>query len=684
MTRILRLVASIAVMLALVGCPQWGEPGHPDGCVSCHEGIEAAHAPYIEAGRCTTCHGGDASRTLKRRAHVLPPDNWAEVRGDALPVSPPGFIRDFAPDQLDAIDPAYVRFINPGDVRVLDDTCGACHPDHANSMPMSVMATNAGHYWPSLFLAGLQDDRDGHFASFEPANMPENCTEPGAICDVEVIRPPDAVEAEALFSQNPIDFDGLLRFAWEHYLSKNCNTCHQGGFPRNNSGGLYRSSGCTSCHMVYDETGTYQGGDPTLPKGSPPHPKEHVLTNAIPTEQCATCHFQGGRIGLMYRGIREGGFRSDAEPSNAVAIQRTIYGHAPPYYYTDEDSTNDWDETPPDVHADPDGDGVLDGMVCADCHVGSDVHGDGTMWSSSKQQVSIRCEDCHGTVREPATPRDDGIFYASRKENPLTQLSWDEATGRVFLTRKMDGATVEVPQPSAILEAGDGSARMHASMAPDGEDWSHADALTCDTCHTPQVMYCIGCHVNLDMRIDQVDYQTGQTTPGLTRGSRKAFSLDSLLLGTADDGRIQTVHPSQQVQMSVIGAAAFGDREGEVLLGGETIDGSLAGEFRQAHGFDANIGFMPFFQHTVRKEARQCEDCHRADDSDQERFRVRGVYGFGTGQFLLDGPDGQQVDGLQFLDAKGNPLTTWVHRGTGPVEPDARQRALDVVLDELP
>jgi len=682
MTRALRIAALAGSLLLLTACPQWGEPGHPDGCVSCHEGIEAAHAPYIDAGRCSTCHGGDASRTLKKRAHVLPPEDWAAIRGDALPPAPDGFIRDFAPDQLDATDPAYVRFINPGDIRVLDDTCGTCHPSHAATMPLSVMATNVGHYWPSLFLAGLQDDREAHFASFEPANLPEDCSVPGSVCEVEVIRPPDEDEAHALFDPADVVFEDLLEFAWRHYLSKNCNTCHQGGFPRNNSGGLYRSSGCTSCHMVYDEGGTYQGGDPTLPRGSPPHPKEHILTSAIPTEQCASCHFQGGRIGLMYRGIREGGFRGDAPP-NAVAIQRTLYGHAPPYYYTDEDSTNDWDETPADVHADPDGDGVLDGMVCADCHVGSDVHGDGTMWSTSKLQVSIRCEDCHGTVRDGARPREDGLFYGSRRENPLRQLSFDADAERVFLTRRMDGATIEVPQVADILGGDEGSVRMHASMAPDENGWSHTDSLTCDTCHTPQLLYCIGCHVNLDMRIDQVDYQTGQTTPGLTRGSRKTFTLDHLLLGTAPDGKIQTVHPSQQVQMSVVGSDEFGGREDEVLLGEVQEDGSIAGEFREAHGFAANIGFMPFFQHTVQKEARHCEDCHRQDASDEELARVRGVYGYGTGEFVLDGPGGQQVDGLQFLDADGGAMTTWVHRGTGPVEPEARQRAIDVVLDSL-
>ncbi len=674
MTRSL-LLAGLLASLALAGCVQWGSPGHPDGCLKCHEGIEEVHTPFIPAERCSTCHGGDPTKILEDRAHVPIPEDWASIRGDGLPPSPDGFIKDFAPDQLDRIDPDYLRFINPGDVRVLDQTCGICHESHAETMPKSVMATNAGHYWPSLFLAGLQTDRLAHFGSF--GALDEDCAPdalPGSVCEVEVLRPPDAEDAMDLFGDGLPDYDDLLEFAWAHYLSKNCNTCHQGGYPRNNSPGLYRSSGCTSCHMVYDELGTYRGGDPTLPRGTPVHAAEHVITSAIPTEQCATCHFQGGRIGLLYRGIREGGFSSDRMPPNVGAINRTLYGHAPGYYIEDEDTTNDVDETPPDLHAEA-------GMVCADCHVGSDVHGDGRLWSTSKQQVSIACEDCHGTVREAAVPT-DGVFRTARKGNPLNQLSV-RADGAVVLTRRMDGVEIVVPQPAEILAAGDGSQRMHESMAEDESGWSHTDSLTCDTCHTPQNFYCIGCHVSVDMRLDQVDYQTGLPTPGLTRGSRTDYSLDHLLLGTAPDGRVQTVHPSQQVQMMVVGSSEFGSEDGEMLLGGVADDGREVGEFRDAHGFAANIGFMPFFQHTTRTAARACDDCHRFDDSPAELARVRGVYGFGTGEFVLPGPDGQEVDGLQFLDADGNDVTSWVHEGTGPLAPDVMDRALGVVLEEL-
>ena len=660
--------------LALIGCEQYGPGQEKDGCVSCHDPIEAAHAPFVSASKCTACHGGDGTSTDQATAHVAVPPNWAAIR-DNLPPAPEGFIKDFAPDQLDALPPAYLQFINPGDLRVAPQTCGACHEGHVDTVPKSVMATNAGHYWPTLLLAGVQADRDAHVGSI-PAVDPDcdPVQNPGTVCELETLVPADHPEVEEIFADGVPDDDTLKELAYRSYLSKNCNTCHQAGYPRNNSAGLYRSSGCSSCHVVYDKLGTYQGSDPTLQRGSPVHPRRHEITSAIPAEQCATCHFQGGRIGLLFRGIREGGFGAGQQPPNAVTIDETLYGHAPGYYVTDEDSTNTVDETPPDAH-------FAAGMHCVDCHVGRDVHGDGRIYSSSKGQVTIRCEDCHGTARAAARPDEDGVFR-SYKGNTLSQLELRD--GKVTLLGRISGELHEVPQPAEILASGTPSDAMVRSMAPDGDDWSHTDSLTCDTCHTSHVQYCIGCHVSMDLRLDQTDYQTGTETPGLTRGSRTTYSLDHLLLGTAPDGRIQTVHPSQQLQLTIVGSADYNTADGELLWGGEVDDGEggtrVRGAFREANGFAANNGFAPLFQHTTTAAAKRCEACHRTDDSPEELARVRGIYGFGTGEFVLQGAQGELVDGLQFLDADGNDTTVWHHPGTGPVPTEARGRALGVVV----
>ncbi|MCP4449709.1 MAG: hypothetical protein GY811_30915 [Myxococcales bacterium] len=675
MNRRLSLLLVLSASLALACNPLEGKDvSDINACTDCHQGIEPAH-PFLPEQPCTSCHGGKENGTSKKEAHIAIPGNWAEIRGEALPPAPEGFIKDFSPNQLAALDPAYLQFINPSDIRVVERTCGQCHPDNVATMPNSVMVTNAGHYFPTLYLAGLQNDTLAQYGSY-PATA-ESCDEAeGSVCDLVTLTPSTDEEIQAAVdSEVPKQ---LEKVAYEHYLAKNCNTCHMAGYPRNNSPALYRSTGCASCHMLYGKDGTYKGNDPMIPKGTPVYPKTHQLTTAIPTEQCATCHFQGGRIGLTFRGIRENGFGDSKTPPNAAPINETLYGHAPGYYLSDEDTTNAYDETPPDLH-------FAAGMHCVDCHVGTDVHGTERVFSSSKQQVDIRCEDCHGTVRDRIVPNTDGAYETS-SGRVLPQLSTRE-DGAIILKGRVDGEMHMVPQPADILAEGGGATEsMHVAMGEDRLGFSHADKLTCDTCHTSWTLKCIGCHVSYDLRLSQIDYQTGQSSSGLTRGRRSSYSLDTVLLAKSIGGRVQSAAPSQQVQMAIIGSERFGTEDGELLLGERVDDGNggtkVVGQFRTGDGSrTANLGFLPFFQHTTSRAPRKCSTCHRTEDTPAETTRVRGVYGYGTGEFMLQGANGVNVDGLQFLDADGNQITDWAYEGAGPVPAEARQRAIDVVIE---
>jgi hypothetical protein len=531
----------------------------------------------------------------------------------------------------------------------------------------SVMTTNAGHYMPTRFLGGFQD-RDAIYGSYGVIDTDYDPSNPHTVESVEPLRPPSTEELQAALDIG--DLDTLEEMAFDHYLSKSCNTCHAAGYPRNDSPHLYRSTGCTACHMVYNKDGVYEGDDEAISNSVPVYPAKHEITTAIPTEQCATCHFQGGRIGLLFRGIREGGFGE--VPENAEIWAESAYGHTAGYYILDEDTTNDIDETPPDLH-------YSAGLECADCHVGSDVHGDGNIYSTEKHQVDIRCEDCHGTSRQRVLPAADGSYYtvSGRK---LPQLTTG-ADGSVILISRMEEKEHDVPQPADILASGEASDEMKRAMQPDDNDWSHPDSLTCDTCHNNHQQFCLGCHVNVDLRLQQVDYQTGVSSDGLVRGSRSEFSLDHLLLSQAPDGRAQATNPSQQVQMTLIDFN--GDRWlGDLIPTDTGADTKEAGQFRTSSHSTPNIGFSPFFQHTTSRKPRSCDTCHRNDDTQEELSRVKGVYGYGTGEFMLDNPLGEPVDALQFLDADGNSITDWVHEGTGPLRAEVRERALGVILGE--
>ena len=42
----------------------------------------------------------------------------------------------------------------------------------------------------------------------------------------------------------------------------------------------------------------------------------------------------------------------------------------------------------------------LAGLSCIDCHLHTDLMGDGHEWEHEEEQVEITCEACHGPVRE--------------------------------------------------------------------------------------------------------------------------------------------------------------------------------------------------------------------------------------------------------------------------------------------
>jgi hypothetical protein len=73
----------------------------------------------------------------------------------------------------------------------------------------------------------------------------------------------------------------------------------------NDNPGDYRSSGCSSCHVIYandrdqfhsaiyasaGNMGTSQQIDPTIPRNESGHPLKHEFTRQIPTSQCMICH----------------------------------------------------------------------------------------------------------------------------------------------------------------------------------------------------------------------------------------------------------------------------------------------------------------------------------------------------------------------------------------------------------
>ena len=149
------------------------------GCVSCHSKTDqkTMHAvPSVVLG-CTDCHGGSASVTRPRGAEIGSPD-YLEAMNSAhvLPTLEDTTRSSANPPQsftlLNRESPEWVRFINPGDLRVAREACGACHLPLVQAVERSLMATSA-MFWGGAsynngvlpfkrYIIGEAYTRDGH------------------------------------------------------------------------------------------------------------------------------------------------------------------------------------------------------------------------------------------------------------------------------------------------------------------------------------------------------------------------------------------------------------------------------------------------------------------------------------------------------------------------------------------
>lgn len=327
------------------------------GCLDCHRGIEDIHNGTVILG-CIDCHGGDPGARLsqgaaagsaayneaKSKAHIQPrfPDEW---RAAANPE------RSYT--LLNRERPEFIRFINPGDLRVANQSCGTsgCHSGDVHNVSKSMMATGAMLWGAALYNNGaypLKDYRFGESYSADgtprrivtvPPPAPEETRKKGILPFLDplprweisqmsnILRTferggrkapevglPIPEEVPGKPTQNLLSLRGLgtllrtdpvyLGLQKTRLLDPMLNF-----LGTNDQPGDYRSSGCTACHIVYandrDEfhsgpyakyghTGLSHSADQTIPKNEPGHPIKHQFTRAIPSSQCVVCHMHPG------------------------------------------------------------------------------------------------------------------------------------------------------------------------------------------------------------------------------------------------------------------------------------------------------------------------------------------------------------------------------------------------------
>lgn len=332
-----------------------------EGCVKCHNNVEPMHRynntevldSLDEEGKdaqkltCTSCHGGNPAATTQKDAHVQPrfPKEWGCKNGDCSSRNPERSNTLLAKESNE-----FVRFINPGDFRVVSQACGACHTDENQQSSRSMMAHGGMLWGAALYNNGGYHIKDTRFGeSYNEDGKPQTLiqspaptreqqafkgflsileplprwelSQPGNILRVferggkrrlevglpdreeENGKPDKGLSQRGLGTNNRTDpvYLGLQK---TRLLDPTLNF-----LGTNDHAGDYRASGCSSCHVIYANdtsvaaSGQYasagnqgfsQSADKSIPRNQPGHPIKHQFTSQIPTAQCMTCHMHPG------------------------------------------------------------------------------------------------------------------------------------------------------------------------------------------------------------------------------------------------------------------------------------------------------------------------------------------------------------------------------------------------------
>jgi len=345
-----------------------------NGCLTCHRPDSLSMHELEKTISCVECHGGNAKEPWnaqnpsQRVPATLGPDS-PEVRermarAHVQPRRRDIWVSSDNPERagVASLDESaeFIRFVNPGDLRVAEKVCGRCHNAETAFVKKSMMA-HGGMLWSAaLYNNGSFPFKDPQFGEFYlpdgtparaeafPAVTPDQTrlegllpflqplfrwelSQPGNLLRIferggrkpleqgipdpeeEPGRPKNRLSNRGLGTLNRTDpvFIGLQK---TRLLDPTLNMIGTNDHP-----GDYRASGCTACHVIYanDDSpvhsaeyakagnqGFSETRDPMIPKKRSGHPMKHVFTRAIPTSQCMVCHMHPGtNMVSTYQGL---------------------------------------------------------------------------------------------------------------------------------------------------------------------------------------------------------------------------------------------------------------------------------------------------------------------------------------------------------------------------------------------
>jgi len=379
----------------------------PELCLTCHDGIEEISSSHpVNAFGCVICHGGNALALDKNLAHT-------GMRGGK----------------------------NPADFSVVEASCGGsqCHSgsaadnnDHIHRSITSIQGTYAGAIAQVRHSFGAQPDGTAHYGIY-------------AITDNQVTSTKAVPALEKFDPTATHDPQPVINFY------DKCLTCHLTAEPVMQLY-LYRSTGCSACHVPYASDGLYRGSDPTIDKTQPGHATQHRLTTKIPYSTCNTCHNRGNYS------LKQMSFlpRPDLPAAGSPLPEDRLRDY---YQPIGQFTQCEWE------------------LDCIDCHTSTEAMGDGDLYSSKFDIQYTRCKTCHGTLTElPKTatitdPNDVELRRAKLNGHDTLQIgdtvlltergekfgSIKLVDGKLIQTLKVSGVKYEIPpvKGSACLQKPD-------------------------------------------------------------------------------------------------------------------------------------------------------------------------------------------------------------------------------------
>jgi hypothetical protein len=314
------------------------------GCVDCHENSHDPHgSEYVRLG-CTDCHGGDPTPGLTMRQAHIKPRNPVFFESSANPNDSTVLLNHESEE--------FIRFVNPGDLRVAKKTCGDCHAQEVDNVGHSMMRHGAMLWGAAAYNNGAFPVKDSIFGQAYGANgvalalkspfkySKEKMQKMGIVEEIFPLPRFNVGQTGNIYRifekggtrlqeiGNPDPFDppgrpfrrlgerglGTLSRVDPVIIGAHKTRLHDpllDFFGSNDRAGDYRSSGCTACHVIYandrspSNSGWYsaygnQGlsfnPDPMISKKEKGHPIEHKFTRSIPSSQCMTCHMHQGNL----------------------------------------------------------------------------------------------------------------------------------------------------------------------------------------------------------------------------------------------------------------------------------------------------------------------------------------------------------------------------------------------------